>query len=41
MMTGFILKNENRIEAQTRGWGWGMGTNYRETEMKGINKSNG
>ena len=36
MMMGFISENENRMEAQTRGWGLGIGTNYGET--KSINR---
>ena len=39
MVTGIILGNENRIEAQTRGWGSGIGNNYGETRMKGINRN--
>jgi len=34
MMSGFILENENRMEAQTRAQGSGIGNNYRETKQR-------
>ena len=39
MMMGFIPENKNRTGAQTRGQGLWIRTNYRETEMKSINRN--
>jgi len=39
MIMVFILENENRMGAQTRGPGSGIRTNHRETEMKSINRN--